>query len=61
MVDDTDVVLKQPMIDLKRPMYPKAADVIAKSGRCPLRTKAVDVGKFSLSTVPLKVLISKFP
>ena len=36
-------VQKQPMIDIKRPMCPKAADVFAKSGRCPLRTKATDV------------------
>ena len=39
----TMFVQKQPMIDLKRPMCPKAADVFAKSGRCPLRTKAADV------------------
>ena len=38
--------LKQPMIDLKRPMCPKAADFFAKSGRCPLRTKAADVEIF---------------
>ena len=36
-------VRKQPMIDRKRPMCLKAADVFAKSGRCPLRTKAADV------------------
>ena len=42
----TMFVQKQPMIDLKRPMCPKAADVFAKSGRCPLRTKAADVEIF---------------
>ena len=42
----TMFVRKQPMIDLKRPMCPKAADVFAKSGRCPLRTKAADVEIF---------------
>ena len=34
------------MIDIKRPMGPKAADVYAKSDRCPPRTKAADVKHF---------------
>ena len=41
-------VRKQPMIDIKRPMCPKAADVFAKSDQCTISMQAADVWFFKI-------------